>query len=488
MDQRPAGRGNGVHGGRSDSRKPANDGDPVTHLVFPSSTPVPAAGASAARARLVSGVLWVVIVTMLGQGSAFLCQIIAARLLGSETYGKLGMIQSIVLALASFGSLGLGVTATKFVSELRQSDPDRVGRILGLCGLVTALTGTAYAAGLALLAPWIASSLLHVPTLANTLRLGAIYVLFCTLNGYQIGAMAGFEAFSRLARVNMVFGPASLAMTFGLTWLLGLPGAALALGANMACSWVVHQIALRRECRTHGVRVRCTSPRGEIPILWSFVLPAALSGCVSGLALTACNALLVRHSGTFTQVALFNAAYTIRTLVLLVPSMVSRVSTPLLCNLRVADGGGAYRRTFWTCLWFNGALTTVCAVLLFAVGPQLLAFFGKDFAGGRLILGLLLASAATEAIASALFQPLYGHGKIWTQLGVSICWTTLLVGGTWWGIDRGGAAAVAAAHVAAWMSSAMIYGVVDRRLFRGENASSLSTATSLPSLTPAKAA
>ena len=256
----------------------------------------------------------------------------------------------------------------------------------------------------------------------------------------------------------------------------------------MSCSWVVHQIALRRECRDHGIRVRCTSPRGEIPILWSFVLPAALSGCIGGLALTACNTLLVHHSGTFTQIALFNAAYTIRTLVLLVPSMVSRVSTPLLCNLRVADRGGAYQRTFWTCLWFNGALTTVFAVLLFAVGPQLLAFFGKDFADGRLILGLLLASAATEAIATVLFQPLYGHGKIWTQLGVSICWTTLLVGGTWWGIDRGGAAAVAAAHVAAWMSSVMIYAVVDRRLFRDEKASSLSTATSLPPLSPAKAA
>ncbi len=441
-------------------------------------TPVPVAAAFTARSRLVSGVLWVVIVTGLGQGSGFLCQIIAARMLGFEDYGKLGMIQSIVLTLASFAGLSVGTTATKFVSELRESDPDRAGRILGLCGLITTLTGVAYAAGLVLLTPWIAGSLLHAPTLAGTLRLGAIYVLFCTLNAYQIGAMAGFEAFARLARVNMVLGPASLVMTFTLTRLLGLPGTVLALGASMACSWIVHQVALRRECRNYGVRIRCPSPRREIPLLCNFVLPAALSGCVGGLALTACNTLLVRHCGTFTQIALFNAAYTIRTIVLVVPSMVSRVSTPLLCNLRVADETNSYRRTFWMCLWFNAALTAALAFLLFAVGPQLLAVFGKDFRDGRWILGLLLASAAAEAIATVLFQPLYGHGKIWTQLAVSVCWTTLLVGGTWWGIDRGGAAAVAAAHLAAWMSTAMLYAVVDRRLFREEKKLSIVGATS----------
>jgi O-antigen/teichoic acid export membrane protein len=437
---------------------------------------------------MVSGVLWTLAMSVVGQGSTFLGAVLAARLLGSEDFGKLGMIQSIVLMLAGFAGLGMGTTATKFVAELRDSEPERAGRILGLCGLITTLTGVAYAAGLVLLAPWIAGSVLHVPTLTDTLRLGAIYVLFCTLNAYQIGALVGFEAFSRLARVNMALGPATLATTFIFTWLLGLPGTVLALGVGMACSWTVHQFALRRECQNHGVRIRCPSPRHEFPLLCNFVLPAALSGCVGGLALTACNALLVRQCGTFAQIALFNAAYTIRTLVLLAPNMVSRVSAPLLCNLRVADEASAYRRTFWACLWFNGALTGAFAVLLFAAGPQLLAVFGKDFTGGRLILGLLLASAAAEAIATVLFQPLYGHGKIWTHLAINICWSGLLVGGAWWGVDRGGAAAVAAAHLAAWTSAALIYGVVARRLFRQENTRSMAGVASAPSLMSSEAA
>ena len=136
----------------------------------------------------------------------------------------------------------------------------------------------------------------------------------------------------------------------------------------------------------------------------------------------------------------------------------------------------------------NGGLTTAAGVLLFLIAPYLLALFGKDFAGGRAVLGLLLASAAAEAFAVALFQPLYGHGKIWTQLAIVTCWSTALLGGTWWTVDRGGAAAVAGCYLAAWLLSAMLYGIVVSRLFRDEEASCPSETASLPAVLPAEAA
>jgi O-antigen/teichoic acid export membrane protein len=222
------------------------------------------------------------------------------------------------------------------------------------------------------------------------------------------------------------------------------------------------------------VRICYANFWAEIPLMWNFTLPAALAGCVGGLALMGCNILLVRHCGTFTEIAMFNVAYAIRMLALLVPNMVSRVSMPLLCNLRAVNKAHAYRRTFWVCLLLNGGLTTAAGMLLFLIAPYLLALFGKDFAGGRAVLGLLLAAAAAEAVAVALFQPLYGHGKLWTHLAIVTCWSAVLFGGTWWGVDRGGAAAVAGSCLAAWLLSGTLYAIFVRRLFRDEQASTAS--------------
>lgn len=423
------------------------------------------------RLRLISGVAWVIAVSFLGQGSVFLCTLISARLLGHEDYGRLVLTQSIVTTFASFAGLGLGATAIKFISELRDSDPDRVGRILGLCQLATLGTSVTYALGLVLLAPWIAESLIHAPALVKSLRLGGIYAFFFTLNGYQVGAIAGFEAFSRLAKVNAILGPLTLVATSVLTSLFGLSGAVLALGTTMAGAWVIHQAALRCECRRCAIHIRYAGFWREISLIWNFTLPAALAGCLSGLALMGCNVLLVRRGGSFAEVAVFNAAYTIRTLVMVVPNMVSRVSMPLLCNLRVGDKSHTYRRTFWACLLFNSVTTAMAGTFLFLFAPYLLALFGKGFLEGQTVLGLLLAAATAEAVAVALFQPLYGHGRLWTHLAIIVCWSTVLLGGTWWTIDRGGATAVAGAYLAAWLLSGVLYGAVVRQVFHDDHVS-----------------
>ena len=96
------------------------------------------ASAAHAHARLLSGVAWIVVVSGFSQGSAFLASIISARLLGSRQFGELATIQCVLVTAGSFAGMGLGVTATKMVAELRHRNPVRVGRVLGLCAVVAA--------------------------------------------------------------------------------------------------------------------------------------------------------------------------------------------------------------------------------------------------------------------------------------------------------------------------------------------------------------
>lgn len=429
----------------------------------------PLAGAPRAEvapaAGVASGILWAGAAAVFSQGSVLLSSVLAARLLGHEGFGELAVLQSTIAMLGGLAGMGLGTTATKFVAETSARDPARTGRILGLCTAATAATGLLFGGALALGAP-AAAALFHAPGIVPQLRLGGLYVLFFTLNTFQLGALAGFSAFPALARLGLVQGLLGAALLTLGAWTLGLTGAALALGAAAAASWAQHQRALRRECARHGVRISYRGIGRELDVLGGFALPAALSGVLGGLATTGATALLVRHEGGLRELATFNAANTIRILVLFVPALVTRVSTPLLVRLRGGRDAAGFRRTFARVLVANTALAGVAAAALFALGPWLLALYGRGFVQGRAALGLLLAAAVVETLSVALFQPLYSHGRIWLHLAIVTMWCGLLAGGAALWAPARGASGLAAAYLLSWGASALLYGWSARVILR----------------------
>jgi O-antigen/teichoic acid export membrane protein len=132
--------------------------------------------------------------------------IFVARMLGKTSYGELGIIRSTVGMFGIFGGLGLGLTATKYVAELRERDPERAGRILGLSMRVALFSGTFLGILLFVSAPWLAANTLDAPHLAGALRIGAVLILLSAVNGAQTGALSGFEAFKTIALINFFIG------------------------------------------------------------------------------------------------------------------------------------------------------------------------------------------------------------------------------------------------------------------------------------------
>jgi O-antigen/teichoic acid export membrane protein len=321
------------------------------------------------------------------------------------------------------------------------------------------------------LAPWIATVFLKSPELVNEIRLCSIAVLFMTMNGYQAGALQGMETFSALARIAVIMGPITIALTLALSWSFHLPGGAMATGIVAMLSWGLHQIMLRRETRRRNIRIRYDHLRRELPLLRGFALPAAISAIVGGIAITGASAAVARQPGGFAELAVFSAANTLRTIALFMPSLVSRVSMPVLCNLQ-ATRDARYQRTLWTCLVFNAGLTAVSAVVLYSLAPLALWMFGRGFVASRTMPALLLASAVAETIAVGWYQVICSHGKMWTQLAICCLWSCVLLGGTMWSVETGGAAALAGAYLAAWTLAAALYAAASRRLLQNGSFSS----------------
>lgn len=414
-------------------------------------------GNSALWDRLICGVKWNVLETAIVALGNFAAAIVAARLLGLDDFGGFSIIRSTVYMMASVAGMGLGVTATKYIAELRNSNVSRLTSVLGLCSAIAVGTSLCFAGALLLFAPEIAIYNLKAPQITEQLRLAAFYILFVAINGYQIGVLVGFEAFASLARINLIQVVSLLTISFLFTWFWGLTGASIALGITALINCFLHHLAMKKELRRYRITIRYTELWREKGVLTDFAFPAALSGVIGAVSVWSCNAIIVRQADGLAQMALFAAAYNVRSLILFAPGLVTRVAAPILCNLVGDNDSSNYSRLFWFNVAVSAAAAVVVAGVLAAAAPYLLVLFGKEFIDGGVVIPVVAAMSVVEVIANVFYQPLYAHGKLWWQLWIIICWSVVLIGISFTAAENYGALGLAYAYLAAHIVSATLY-------------------------------
>src|ERR1700676_5264649 len=97
--------------------------------------------AGSLRARFTLGIVWSLAGAVVSRGFLLAASVACARFLGKDGFGALGMIQSTAGMFGIFAGLGLGLTATKYVSEFRRQDPAKAGRVLALSASAALIFG-----------------------------------------------------------------------------------------------------------------------------------------------------------------------------------------------------------------------------------------------------------------------------------------------------------------------------------------------------------
>lgn len=377
--------------------------------------------------RMARGAFWSIGGAVLSRGLMLVASILVARVLGREMYGEYGMIRSTVSMFLVFAGFGLGMTATKHVAEFRLSDPARAGRIMAISGLFAVGTGILIAVGLYIFAPWVATHTINAPHLVGELRIGAFILLLNAMNGAQTGALAGFEAFRSIAKVNLWTGLASFPLLIGGAYWGGLRGAVWALAANMIINWLLNHVALRREAARFQVpfsRVGCFV---EWPILWRFSLPAALSGIMVSPVIWACNALLVNQNGGYGEMALFDAANQWRLAILFIPSMISQIALPMLSNFAKIDDFNMYDKVLKCNLTINVLSAAFVALPIIFLSKILMNSYGKEFEGGYLILIVLSLTTVFMAANNVVGQAIASQNNMWIGFLFNLLWAFVLI-------------------------------------------------------------
>lgn len=402
--------------------------------------------AGSLRARFTLGIAWSLAGAVVSRGFLLAASVACARFLGKEGFGALGMIQSTAGMFGIFAGLGLGLTATKYVAEFRRQDPAKAGRILALSGCAAFVFGGMITVLLILLAPFLAKNVLAIPQLAAPLAVGSGLVFFGAMNGAQTGALAGFEAFKTIARVNVLSGVASFPLIVLGVWRGGLQGAVWGSVAALAINWALNNHALRRECANANVSYQFASCHRELGILHRFSLPAFLASIVVGPGIWVCNALLVHQPQGYAKLGIYTAADKWRLLILFVPTSVFAMVLPVLSNLYGEGNSVGFQKVFRANLQLNASLALLAALLIASFAAPIMAIYGNSFRGGRLVLIVLAFSALPETLNAILGQPLIAAHLMWWRFAFDLLLVAILMTLAWVLIPKWGALGLAVSY------------------------------------------
>jgi len=154
----------------------------------------------------------------------------------------------------------------------------------------------------------------------------------------------------------------------------------------------------------------------------------------------------------------FSAVNNMRLIVLFVPLIIGRVTTPLLNNMLAAGDLWGYRKTFCGSVALNGSTAILAATVLALAGRYVLHLFCKEFAGSSALILLLLGAATLEVIASSLYQAVFAGSSLWRLVIINGVWTVVLIATLQLTVSRYGVSALAFSYLAAWSSSVILYG------------------------------
>jgi O-antigen/teichoic acid export membrane protein len=277
-------------------------------------------------APLLSLAAWSALGESLSRGFMLVAFILCAHNLGRTEYGELGLVRTTIAMLVTFGSMGLGLTANRFLGEFRTSEPDKAGMIAGGSYLLAIAAGLLFALMLLIGAPAIQAHFPDQSSLELNMRLCGVIALFGAVSGAQIGILQGLQAYRSLAMIGLIQGLlAVVALPMGAQFL-GVTGATYGILLFNVVGFAGMHFSISRELKQHGISINYRPNKSLLPLLLKFSIPSTLAGILVAPFRWVAETNLASIGG-FSNLALFSAAMVIATALL---SLVNSLNAPLI--------------------------------------------------------------------------------------------------------------------------------------------------------------
>ena len=375
--------------------------------------------------RFISGSFWSILGAVLSRGLMLIASIIVARIIGKTEYGELGIIRSTVTMFSVFAGFGLGLTATKYIAEFRDKEPEVTGKIIAISTIFAVMSGAIISMVILLYAPYLSNNILNSQNLSHELQLSAIMLFFSALNGAQTGILTGFEAFKKIAKINVISGAISFPVQILTTYLWGLQGAVIGFGTNYFILYLLNKKGVQQITKKHKINISYVNCWSQWRVLYKFSLPAVFSGLLVTPVMWFGNAILVNQQNGYDEMAIFDAANQWRNAILFLPTIISQILLPLLANSN--NNKLQFKKLLKYSILTNFSITSIIAITISGFSGLIMKSYGSDFYSGRNVLIILVFTTTLIATNSTIGQAIASKGKMWIGFLLNSIWAIVML-------------------------------------------------------------
>lgn len=357
---------------------------------------------------LVKDSFWALTGNILSKGLSLIAGIAIARFLGDKTYGEYGMIRNNLTMIAVFSTLGLGYTATKFISESKQRNNTYINNIHKIINNITLFTSTLLMIIVITFASPIAKWL-EAYEMASLLRISAIAIVFNAINTTQIGELSGFNAYRNIAKNNTISGIFTFILSVTLTFFYNIKGAVIALVLSLIFNCIINKISLNKFLKKGQIKKGDHTKKTYKKII-KFTLPIALQESTYSITSWASTIVIIKLAG-YGELGTYSAAAQWFVVMLFIPSSLRNVALSHLseANISLTEN----KRILIKMSIINFLSTLIPAILVCICSPFICSLYGDSYNNLNTVLNLLIFSSVINAVLNAISQNLIALNQNW---------------------------------------------------------------------------
>lgn len=369
---------------------------------------------------------WVLSGNIISKFILLVSTILMARYLGKIEYGQFGIIKSTILMFALFAGLELGITSTKYISQYKTTNNEKVIKIVGLSNLFAITISLLVAALVFIFSKFIAQQI-NAPELYVEIRISSLILFFSSLNGVQNGILAGLERFKELSINNVIAGVASSILLIIASMYFELWVVVFAFGSNFLIIFLLNFVTLRRIFYNEfSINVFDKKNFEELHVLWRFTLPAILAGLMVGPVVWFGNYLLVNQPKGYDQMANFDIANQWRNTILFIPAALAQITLPLLSSS--VNKKMEYNDILNKNLKINIYLSSLLVIVFVALSPLIIKLYGYKYDDSLYPLIIMFITTAFISINNVLGQAIASKDRMWLGFIVNLIWGIVFIG------------------------------------------------------------